>query len=196
MNIWDNLISQKLLVRIVQLVQGFCSTLQDMWVTPWILGQVAFENTVDVLLLTVFLLHAWLHHFACSYFTVHIAESVAPTSLTLSQNDTVLCCFKWHNDLSGNSLKWYRGNEGYTVLLPTVALLQSSQLLLLVFRFGRVPWTLILTVGMVLWGGFLQEPSSAVRGQKAVILRSVSLGKLASPISCNASGHCSEKWNN
>lgn len=46
MTIGNDLISYKLLLRTVELVQGFCSTLEDMWVTPGTLGQVAFGKSI------------------------------------------------------------------------------------------------------------------------------------------------------
>lgn len=55
---------------------------------------------------------------------------MAPTSLTVTQNDTGLRSFKWHSDLSGKLQKWYKENEGCAVQLPTAALLWNSQLLL------------------------------------------------------------------
>lgn len=104
------------------------------------MGQVAFESTVGVFLLALFLQHAQLHCPVCLYLNIHSAELVAATSLTVTQNDTGLCSFKWHRDLSGKSQKWYRENEVCAMLPPTLPLPQSSQLFLCVLSwFGRVP---------------------------------------------------------
>jgi len=80
---------------------------------------------------------------------------VAPTGLTVTQNDRSLNSFKWHSDLSGKSHKWHRENEGCVVLPPAVALLQSSQLLLcnVVLVWQSTPSLDAWTAGTILQGG-------------------------------------------